>query len=263
MFIIQCSKGGSDSIQIMADDPRIVNINELRPTPSNFPPLRTRDEQSGNVVEYSFKDYILNIEQNSMLHNKFALVMFGGSGVGKTAAALSALSIIAKIHMNSSDFPPYVIKVGTTDVLSEAVRLGIMGKGVPILFDEISASKPSGTRPPLGLENTKRLTEVEKNTTLAARFKDVSIFPNQAKIFTCNETSPHAWLNEIPPNIFTMSNADFLALNSSVVAVIRRTLFCHITVCVIPDMIRAAYRAHINAQDVAVAIQSLGEFRIS
>ena len=47
--------------------------------------------------------------------------------------------------MSTKDVPPYVIKVGTTDVLSEAVRLGLMGKGVPILCDEVVPNKSSDT----------------------------------------------------------------------------------------------------------------------
>ena len=113
---------------------------------------------------------------------------------------------------------------------------------IPGVFDEIDPGKPSGTRPPLGVENLKRIVEIGSSTQLAARHKDISFAAGQPKLFTSNALSLNDWLPDIPKDIYTMSNADFLKLPPSVVAVIRRCLFWHISSSYIPQDVRNQFK---------------------
>jgi hypothetical protein len=64
----------------------------------------------------------------------------------------------------------------------------------------------------------------------------------QPKIFTSNAKSPHEWFRELPVDIFTMTDAQRLALPANVAAVFKRCFFLHLTACVIPQAVRDAHR---------------------
>ena len=136
---------------------------------------------------------------------------------------------------------PY-LKVGTADSLRTAMRDGQMREGVPILFDEVTPAASRGSRVSMSIEDVKHMTESAGTSALDGRNSDIVFARLMPKIFTSNAASPHAWFPDLPIDIFTMTDAQRLALPANVAAVFKRCFFLHLTSCVIPPAVIAAHR---------------------
>jgi hypothetical protein len=78
------------------------------------------------------------------------------------------------------------------------------------------------------------------------------------KIFTSNAQSPHEWFRDLPVDIFTMTDAQRLALPANVAAVFKRCFFLHLTACVIPQAVRDAHQLASRDALSALIVQHAG-----
>ena len=94
----------------------------------------------------------------------------------------------------------------------------------------------------MSIEDIKHMTESADTSALDGRNSDIVFARLMPKIFTSNAQSPHEWFFELPVDIFTMTDAQRLALPANVAAVFKRCFFMHLTSCVIPPAVIAAHR---------------------
>jgi hypothetical protein len=135
---------------------------------------------------------------------------------------------------------------------------GQMREGVPILFDEVTPSACRGSRPAMSFEDVKHMTESADTSALDGRNSDIIFARLQPKIFTSNAMTPHDWFKELPPDIFTMTDAQRLALPANVAAVFKRCFFMHLTSCVIPQAVRDAHEQSLRDELRAQVASSAG-----
>jgi hypothetical protein len=94
----------------------------------------------------------------------------------------------------------------------------------------------------MSFEDIKHMTESADTSALDGRVNDIVFARLMPKIFTSNAKSPHEWFRELPVDIFTMSDAQRMALPANVAAVFKRCFFLHLTACVIPQAVRDAHQ---------------------
>jgi hypothetical protein len=95
----------------------------------------------------------------------------------------------------------------------------------------------------MGIEMLKHVTEATNSTSVDGRGTDIAISFPQPKIFTSNAASPHEWFRELPTDIFLMTDDQRLTLHANVAAVFKRCFFLHVTQCMIPADLVAAFEA--------------------
>jgi hypothetical protein len=200
--------------------------------------LRSYNVLTGALVEVSLKQWIMG-----GLFTQRSLVIHGHAQCAKTPVARAVCAFLATRLQKDSGEDPFYLKVGTADTLRDATRDGLMRAGVPILFDEVSPSAPRGSRHAMGIEDVKHMTEAAETSSLDGRCKDIVFAYPQPKIFTSNAASPHEWFNDLPPDIFLMTDVQRLALHANVAAVFKRCFFLHTTSCLIPQSVRDAFEA--------------------
>jgi hypothetical protein len=103
------------------------------------------------------------------------------------------------------------------------------------------------------------MTDVIETTTLDGRMKDITFAYPQPRIFTSNAATPHGWFHELPEDIFVQTDAQRLALDANVAAIFKRTFFMHVTGCMIPPDVRAAFEAEKLANFNVQMLDFLGE----
>ena len=221
------------------------NIRSLVPAPSLLK-LRSYNVLTGAIVEVSLRDWITG------LFGQRSLVIHGNAQCAKTPVARALCALLATGLQAGNGKPPFYLKVGTVDSLRVAAAAGWMQMNVPILFDEVTPDAPRGTRAPMGIECVKHITESASSSTVDGRNSDITIHCPQPKVFTSNAASPHEWFQQLPPDIFVQTDAQRLALHANVAAVFKRCFFLHVTECLIPPEICAAFEterlAGFNAQ---------------
>jgi hypothetical protein len=236
--LLQVARGEApesiSSIRFDAGDDH-VDLNVLVPPPSGIM-LRSYDILTGVLVEVSLKDWIMK-----GLWSQRSLVLHGHAQCAKTPVARAICSLLAVRLQKKGGADPYYLKVGTVDSLRVAKDL--MAANVPILFDEVTPSFPRGSLPPMTIECLKHITEAADTSCVHARYGDIVFHFPQPKIFTSNAASPHAWFNQLPPDIFGMEPAQRLGLCPDVQAVMKRVFFLHVEQCMIPANVRAAHDA--------------------
>ena len=141
------------------------------------------------------------------------------------------------------NFKSYFLKVGTVDSLRDCADQALMKQNIPILFDEITPGKARGTRSCMSLEDVKHVCEIPETTSVDARNNDISFHSNQPRIFTTNAYGPHGWHNDLPADVFNMSDNARRHLEADVKAVFKRVVFASVDASVISQQMRDVHRA--------------------
>eukprot|EP00972_Heterocapsa_arctica_P113292 16436337-Heterocapsa_arctica.AAC.1 len=163
----------------------IMDLNKL------WPPLKrlfgvTFDLETGELKRISVADWF-----SEGLCIKYALVLYGLAGCGKSPAANALAAALARdLQDTHAVGDPYFIKVGTSDALLTACAAGLMVDLTPIHFDDLTPSWKRGTRPCMSVEDVKHLVMVEDAAmNVNARGTDIQFADKQPRIFSSNATS--------------------------------------------------------------------------
>ena len=89
----------------------------------------------------------------------------------------------------------------------------------------------------------KVLGDIPDGGDMAARCHDLHFEPNQPRIFTSNEKTPHGFHNAFPFNLKDMTNEKVLELDNNTKALLKRYALCEITTCLIPQALRDGFEA--------------------
>jgi hypothetical protein len=245
------SSEGASTIRFSADDEH-VSLASIVPPPSQLI-LRSYDPLTGALVYSNLMEW-----GDDGLFAERSLVIHGLAQCAKTPLARALCAYLAGALQMDSGSPPFYLKVGTADSLRIAMKDGQMREGVPILFDEVTPSVARGSRPAMSFEDIKHITESEDTSALDSRMTDIVFQRLQPKILTSNAKSPHEWFRELPVDIFTMTDAQRLALPANVAAVFKRCFFLHLTACVIPQAVRDAHQLASRDALSALIVQHAG-----
>jgi len=221
----------SNPISCRADDDSLLPLNSFNGAGNIV--CQTFDPPSGGLISFPLNDWI-----EKALCQKYCLVLCGQSDLGKTALACSLAAYLATHDQGER---PYYLKVGTVDILREAVKDGLMCDNVPIVLDEVTPGAARGTRPPTTLHDVKRLCEVEGTTTTDGRNNDIVFKSDQPRIFTTNAMCPFDWHAKLPGDIWVMSAASRALLQPDVKAVFKRCVFAVVASGLIPQAVRVSF----------------------
>ena len=178
------------------------------------------DTVSGETISYPLTDFLMRGH-----YSDSALILMGDSTFGKTELAKKICQVLAsKLQVDEPE--PFYVFAGTIDSLRSASRDGLLRTGVPVIIDDITPGEAQGSRPPITLENIKKLLEVLSATSIHARCKDVHMQAGMPRIITTNATTPKEWHFEIPQGILDMDPAERFTLDPNIKAIFKRCSFC-------------------------------------
>ena len=217
-------------IRYSASDGDHINLALIVPPPSQLM-LHSYNPLTGALVSASIKQWV-----EHGLYNEKCLVIHGHARCAKTRLASALCALLARTLQKDSGTAPFYLKVvGSVDGLRIAKKDGQLRAGVPILFDDVTPSAGRGSRVSMSIDDVKRMTESADSTSLQGRNSDIVLARGMPKIFTSTAECPHAWLHDLPVDIFTMSDAQRLSLHASVASVFKRCYFLHLTSSVVPS----------------------------
>ena len=174
-----------------------------------------------------------------MAHLDFALVILGPPRVGKTPLAKSLLAAISMIHQEPG-IGPFGLVVSTVEAMPRSPDCRVRA-GVPVLFDDMRPGVQRLSRPAHTLEDMKTLGEVRDGGQMAARYSDIHFEPNMSRVFTSNDSTPHAFFGSFPVGLEAMSDADVMRLDDHTLALVKRFAFLRLDTPVVPAAARAAF----------------------
>ena len=196
---------------------------------------QTFDPSTGSLIRFPLSDWL-----EKAFCEKYCLVLFGQSDLGKTALASSLCGFLARADQQEH---PYFLKAGTMDILREAVKDGLMLETTPIVLDELTPGAPRGSRACMTLHELKRLCEVEGSSTSDGRGNDITFSAGQARVFTSNAMCPFDWHPKLPADVWVMSDASRALLSADVKAVFKRCVFVVVEGSLIPQALRVSFAA--------------------
>ena len=181
------------------------------------------DTVSGENIRYPLTEFLTQGH-----YSDTALVLMGDSTFGKTELAKKLCQVLAsKLQVDEPE--PFYVFAGTIDSLRSASHDGLLRTGVPVIIDDITPGEAQGSRPPITLENLKKLLEVLSATSIHARCKDIHMQAGMPRIITTNSTTPKEWHFEIPQGILDMDPVERFTLDPNVKAIFKRCTFCLVT----------------------------------
>jgi hypothetical protein len=238
---------------VKTSDPNVLALQIFQPPPSMLRCWR-RDPVSGELETFSVKQFIYDGASNSMEHLKYALVLYGAPRMAKTPFAKSIASALASLHQSASKTEPYSMLLNTAEAMPRAGNSRVK-TGVPVIFDDMRPGAVRLGRPPHSIEDMKVLGDIPAGGDMAARYSDIHFEPNQPRIFTSNDLSPHEFHNSFPPELENLTAEVVMSLDNHTKALLKRFAFCHVSTCLIPQAARDAYDASRVAANVVVAAE--------
>jgi hypothetical protein len=175
--------------------PCVATYDDLQPHLDAIK-IYTIDSESLEPIWWTLRQYL-----EQQLYQKFALVLHGMAGSGKTTLAVWICKKIAFcLQEVGSEFyqeevEPYYLRTSTIDALGK-VRHDIRG-GVPILFDEFTPANFRG-RAAMSVDELKNLCTVEDTVQLQSRYEELVVPKLVPRIFTTNAATPADWCFGIP-----------------------------------------------------------------
>mmetsp|Transcript_88360 Transcript_88360/g.175691 ORF Transcript_88360/g.175691 Transcript_88360/m.175691 type:complete len:726 (-) Transcript_88360:12-2189(-) len=224
---------------IKALDSNTLPLQSYSPAPSELV-CWYRDVSDGSCKTFTVKEFIYDDQTNRMEHMKFSLVLYGAPRLAKTPFAKSVACAIAPLHQRHQVTEPYALIVNTVEALPRGGDSRIK-YGVPIIFDDLRPGAARLGRPPHSVEDMKVMGDIPDGGDMAARYNDVHFQKMMARIWTSNDDSPHGFFGSFPENLELLPDADVMALNSHVKALLKRFAFCHVQQNLIPAATREAY----------------------
>jgi len=198
------------------------------------------DADTGELLQITVWDWLF-----AGYYSKYALVLYGHSGRGKSATGLSLCAAASKVCQPSAEVAEnYMLKVGTADSLRACGAAGLMTAGTAILLDDVTPSIKRGTRPSMAVEEVKHMVMVDDVAQSAdGRMADIQFADQQCRVFTSNAMSIQAWCNDLR-DIAKMTASQRLSMDQDALAVHRRTFFAFIgpEVAIVPASVRKRHQ---------------------
>ena len=217
-----------------ADDTNILTLDQFEGL--DAVEMHVWNVNDGTIHKCPIMDWL-----SGTYHKDRVLLLSGDSDVGKSCLARSMLARLAEEFHTADSSRPYFIEHLTVDALSSSSNGGWCQPGKPILLDEIRPRLPRGSRPPMSVDELKKLLIVSEATTLDARNKDIQLSVDQPRIITSNAMSPHDWYPVFPPGLLTMSDAERKALDPDAKAVGKRICWACVVDSLVPQSIRDGF----------------------
>jgi hypothetical protein len=169
------------------------------------------------------------------------LIVTGDSDKGKTQVAKSMLARLAEERQTGRVPRPYIITSQTVEGLMTAASGGWCQEWVGLLLDELRPGQPRGTRPPMTMDEVKKLCSIDIAATIDARHRDIMLSVDQPRIVTANAMDPSQWHSGLPYNLYSMDVAGRLRLSPDVKAVGKRISWALVEDSLISQSMRDAY----------------------
>ena len=136
-------------------------------------------------------------------------------------------------------------KISATEVLPR----DDLRTGIPIILDEFMPMLPRGCNPPHTIDEMKILTDVEQGGSIHGKGSNskttgvIHFEKHVPRIITCNAATPHEFIDIIPRDIYTMTNDERKSLSNNALAILKRCAFFDVQHSLIPDAVKASYKA--------------------
>jgi hypothetical protein len=196
--------------------------------------------EDGSVESYPLLDWI-----ESGHYRTRTLVLTGDSDKGKTQVAKSMLSRLADEKLSGRMPRPYIVSTQTVEGLTTAASGGWCQQWVGLLLDELRPGQPRGTRPPMSVDELKKLCSIDIAATIDARHRDIMLSVDQPRIMTANAMMPSQWHPVLPDNLYEMDAIARMRLGPDVKAVGKRISWAFVAVSLIPQSVREAYNRRV------------------
>ena len=202
---------------------RILDIDVLKQGLQKLQAVAV-DAQSGKLLKISVWDWLF-----AGYYAKYALVLYGHSGRGKSVAGLSLCAAISRACQSPADVEEsYIIKAGTVDSLRSCCSAGLMKAGTALLMDDVTPAKQRGTRPSMAVEEVKHMVMVDDVAQAAdGRTADIQFADQQARVFTSNAMTIKAWCDALC-NVEALTDTQRFEMDQDAMAVHRRTFFAYV-----------------------------------
>ena len=136
---------------------------------------------------------------------------------------------------------PYIVITQTVEGLTTAASGGWCQEWVGLLLDELRPGQPRGTRPPMSVDELKKLCSIDIAATIDARNRDIMLSVDQPRIMTANAMNPSQWHPVLPCDLYEMDAASRMWLGPDVKAVGKRISWAFVGVSLIPQAMRDTY----------------------
>lgn len=217
------------------DDPRLLELDQFQGLDRLL--IHVWDTNNGTILSRPILQWM---EQK--LYRDRVLVLSGDADMGKSTLARSMLARIADDNHDQESRRPYFIESLTVDGLSAAAKGGWCVANKPILLDEVRPNQARGTRPPMSVDELKKVLTVSEATTIDARFSDIQLSVDQPRIITSNAMNPSDWHRSLPADLYSvMSMQVRLGLDPDAKAVGKRIAWACVSESLIPQSVRDAY----------------------
>ena len=209
------------------------------------------DADSGELIKISVWDWFF-----AGYYIKSALILYGLSGRGKSAAGISLCAASSRACQPSTEIDEnYIIKAGTLDSLRTCCSAGLMVNGTAVLMDDVTPSKRRGTRPSMSVEDVKHMVMVDDIAQSAdGRTTDIQFADQQARVMTSNAMTIQSWCHDLR-NIEGMTAKERLDMDQDAMAVHRRSFFAFVgaDVSLVPASVRKRFHEHRLSEAAAKA----------
>jgi hypothetical protein len=222
------------SFVLFADDTRIIDLAEFQFLDRVI--VLDWCVEDGSLYSYPLMDWIDNEHYRTR-----TLIVTGDSDKGKTQVAKSMLARLAEERQTGRVPRPYIITSQTVEGLMTAASGGWCQEWVGLLLDELRPGQPRGTRPPMTMDEIKKLCSIDIAATIDARHHDIMLSVDQPRIVTANAMDPSQWHSDLPYNLYSMDVAGRLRLSPDVKAVGKRISWALVEDSLISQSMRDAY----------------------
>ena len=115
-------------------------------------------------------------------------------------------------------------------------------EGVPMILDDITPSRPQGSRRGMDVDGVKKLLESgEQAGGVDARFHDPVFCRYQCRLFTSNAQSPNEWHSAFPTGYPYTAEA-IKVMSPDARALLRRAMFCVVSESLVGEAQKAKRR---------------------
>jgi hypothetical protein len=226
------------SFILYADDARIIDLASYQ----HLDLIKVMDwcVEDGTVESYALMDWLEFGHYRTRV-----LVLTGDSDKGKTQVAKSMLSRLADEKLAGRVPRPYFVTTQTVEGLTTAASGGWCQEWVGLLLDELRPGQPRGTRPPMSVDELKKLCSIDIAATIDARNRDIMLSVDQPRVMTANAMDPSQWHPVLPCDLYEMDASARMRLDPDVKAIGKRISWAFVGVSLIPQAMRNAYNRRV------------------
>jgi hypothetical protein len=231
----ECKASTIAGMKKFADLSKHVDINAVAEQMKSLT-VWTMDVITGTDIQFSLFDFM-----KDGLLVKYSLIMMGAPQLGKTPVCQMMSAYIARgMQQRSHDEEAYYIQTGTVEGLSKVSAL--LADNIPILFDDLTPNSSRKGRAAMTPEALKHIFNVQSSGVVDARYADIAVPENCARLITTNALTPHEWLPELPHGLRGMKpSVRVQSCSGDALAILKRCAFVLVETSFISSSKREAY----------------------